>query len=161
MKIAFDVGGVLSKHPAVFFALIETLSQGERAILAQGYSGGVEVHIISDMHPKEKITEMLRMNGYNIHHERVHSADYKTHGELCKQVLCDELGIDLLIDDFPGYVATGKHVRLLVMPDPHTDYYHADWKTDGSEGNFGRRNPPESKGPGRPKNPIKTFGGTT
>lgn len=151
MKIAFDVGGVISKHPAVFKTLLAALHRSKE----------VEVWIISDMHPEQKIIDMLQLNGVEFLMHRVRSAAYQIHGELCKQVLCDELGIDLLIDDFPGYVATGKHVRLLVMPDPHLDYYHVDWKTDGSEGNFGRRNPPESKGPGRPKNPIKTFGGTT
>lgn len=128
MKIAFDVGGVLSKFPSMFRELFYALDQSI-----------VEVHVISDMHPKQKIADMLKMNDFYLPMQRIHSADYAKHGELCKAVLCDELGIDMLIDDFPGYVATGKHIRLLIMPDPHEPYYHDDWKTDGSEGDFGRR----------------------
>ena len=37
------------------------------------------------------------------------------------------------------FVASGDHVRLLVMPHPTEPYYHDDWETDGSEGKFGRR----------------------
>ena len=129
MRIAFDVGGVLSKYPHVFRPLIHALLKAD----------DIEVHIISDMHPKEKIGLMLLANGIDMMHSRVHSADYQTHGEMCKAILCKELGIDLLIDDFPGYVAMGDHVRLLMMPHPTEPYYHDDWKTDGSEGVFGRR----------------------
>jgi hypothetical protein len=129
VKIAFDVGGVLSKYPHIFKPLL----------LALRDAADVEVHVISDMHPKEKIGMMLLENGIDLRHSRVHSADYRTHGEMCKAILCHELGIDILIDDFPGYVASGNHVRLLVMPHPTEPYYHDDWKTDGSEGEFGRR----------------------
>jgi hypothetical protein len=137
MKIAFDVGGVLSKYPQVFRPLLYNLYLAS----TEGYSAEhVEVHIISDMHPKEKILEMLKMNDLGfIYYDQVHSADYATHGEKCKAILCEQLGIDLLIDDYPGYVADGKHVRLLVMPNTSESYYHDDWKTDGSEGDFGRR----------------------
>lgn len=132
MRIAFDVGGVLSKYPDILRPLLDVLHY-------HGKANGVEVWIISDMHPEEKIIDMLELNAVTFYKHRVRSADYKTHGERCKQVLCDQLGIDILIDDFPGYVATGKHVRLLVMPNPDEPYYHDDWKTDGTEGTFGRR----------------------
>lgn len=130
MRIAFDVGGVLSKYPSIFVPLLRALHTCE----------GVEVFIISDMHPVEKIVDMLQLNG--VLYNSVCSADYAEHGENCKAVLCEELSINILVDDFPGYVATvGKpRVRLLVMPDPDKDYYAPEWKTDGSEGNFGRRN---------------------
>ncbi len=146
MKIAFDIGGVLSKYPGTFCPLLKALYGAP----------GVEVWIISDM-PAQKAIDMLRLNGLASLYHRVRSADYATHGEECKAVLCRELGIDILVDDFIGYVATpgAPPVRLLVMPDPTRDYYAPGWKTDGSEGAFGRRNPPESKGPGRPKNPTK------
>ena len=135
VKIAFDVGGVLSKYPQVFRPLLNALH----------LSKGVEVWIISDMHPEQKIIDMLELNFVSFYKHRVRSADYQTHGEMCKGVLCQELAIDLLIDDFPGYVAAGEHVRLLVMPNPAQPYYHDDWKTDGSEGIFGRR-PRPTKG---------------
>lgn len=160
MKIAFDVGGVLSKYPQVFRPLLEVLAE----------SFGVEVYVVSDMHPETKIIDMLTLNDLYRFVDFVRSADYKTHGEMCKAVLCRELGIDLLIDDHMGYLATpGKPlVRLLVMPDPTLPYYATavepgdpHWNTDGSEGDFGRRNPPSSKYPPEGRNPGKTFGGTT
>lgn len=131
MKIAFDIGGVLSKYPDVFRPLINIL------VLTQSV---VEVHVISDMHDKDKMLKMLYSNAIRVPQERVHSADYKTHGEGCKAELCRELGIDILIDDFAGYVSVpdAPPVRLLVMPDVSKPYYHPTWKTDGSEGDFGR-----------------------
>jgi hypothetical protein len=129
LRIGFDVGGVLSKYPQIFKPLLQVLHD----------SKDTEVFIISDMHPKHKITDMLQLNEILYHQERVLSADYTKHGEMCKAKLCEEHKIDILIDDFPGYVAAGKHVRLLVMPEPLEPYYHDSWKTDGSEGDFGRR----------------------
>lgn len=127
MKIAFDVGGVLSKHKSI-----------RDLYVALSNSSTVQIFVISDMHPIEKITSMLELNGLPFK-DNVYSADYSIHGENCKRVLCEELGIDILIDDFMGYVIQGKHVRMLVMPDPNEPYFADDWKTDGSEGNFGRR----------------------
>ncbi len=155
MRIAFDVGGVLSKYPSIFKPLLAALHLGR---------SDVEVFIISDMHPVEKVIDMLERNKVCFYKHRVRSADYKTHGELCKAMLCMELEIDILIDDHPGYVAVPgtPPVRLLVMPDPNLPYYASNksreeeyWHTDGSEGDFGRRNPPESKNPGRASLPSK------
>lgn len=151
LKIAFDVGGVISKYPEEFFVLVEVLMRGSDALaVLSGQKDIIEVHVISDMHPRQKISDMLRRNGWNVPYDRVHSADYKAHGESCKAVLCKELGIDILVDDFIGYVATpgSPLVRLLVMPDPALPYYADSWETDGSEGDFGRRkNPAGSKRP--------------
>jgi hypothetical protein len=91
------------------------------------------------MHPAEKMIKMLEDNGFLLPDDHVRSADYNTHGEACKAVLCKELGIDMLVDDFIGYLADGDHIRLLVMPDTGRAYYDDSWKTDGSEGDFGRR----------------------
>lgn len=133
MKIAFDIGGVLSKYPDVFRPLINNM-------LPQ-----IAVYIISDMHPKSKIEKILHDNGMLIHTDNIYCADFNTHGEMSKTILCQQLEIDILIDDFPGYLAAGKHIRLLVMPDPMEPYFHDSWKTDGSEGDFGRRRPSGSK----------------
>lgn len=129
ITIAFDVGGVLSKYPDVWRPLLEKLYT----------HNDIVVLIISDMHPREKIIQMLMMNNLHFHWANVYSADYATHGEMCKTVLCRQLGVDIMIDDFPGYVAVGDYVRLLVMPDPTKPYYHDAWVTDGFEGDFGRR----------------------
>lgn len=127
MKIALDIGGVISKYPTAFKMLI--------ALPA------VEVHIISDIHPVEKIISMLALNDIFMSPGRVHSADYITHGENCKAVLCAQLGITFMVDDFMAYVAdpVPGTVRLLVMPDTSLPYYAGEWKTDGTEGDFGRR----------------------
>ncbi len=129
LKIAFDVGGVLSTYPDKFRPLLDAL----------GASSGVEVWIISDMHPEQKIIDTLRLNGIRFLDKRVRSADYDKYGNACKAVLCKELEIDILIDDFVGYLADGDHIRLLLMPNSSNPYYHENWKTDGSEADFGRR----------------------
>lgn len=131
VKIGFDIGGVLSKYPDLLRPIL-------RALLA---APGIEVHVLSDMHPQEKCVAVLRENGFDVPSDRVHSCDYGEHGEECKAVKSRELGLDVLVDDFPGYVASlgAPTLRLLAMPDPTLDYYHDDWKTDGSEGGFGRR----------------------
>ena len=72
----------------------------------------------------------------------VYSADYKAHGEACKAVLLRELGIDVLVDDHPGYLVWPwpgpAPLRLRVEPDVHRPYHAPEWETDGSEGDFGR-----------------------
>lgn len=131
IKIAFDIGGVLSKYPEVFRPILRAL---------YFFTESIEIHIVSDMHPKDKILKMLSMNGFSfIPAERVHSADYQTYGENCKALLCATLGFDVLVDDFDGYLHNGSHVRLKVVADPSKPYYADTWKTDGSEGDFGRR----------------------
>lgn len=130
LRIAFDVGGVLSKRPEVFIPLI-------RALVA----GGAEVYVLSDMHPVENLLDMLQLNGIELPADRVISADYSTHVELCKTMAAEERDLDILIDDFVGYVAQGNHIRLLMMPDASRPYYAPTWRTDGTEGDFGRRTP--------------------
>jgi hypothetical protein len=130
MRVAFDVGGVISKYPDLIKELINKL-----------HLGGAEIHVISDMHDAKKIVKTLLDNGVVVPEAQVHSAYYAKYGEACKAILCEELKIDILIDDFIGYVAAGPGapIRLLVMPDATKPYYADSWKTDGSEGDFGRR----------------------
>ncbi len=140
MRLALDIGGVLSKFPNVFRPLV-------RALLDS--SGEVEVYILSDMKPHAKAVAFCHDNGFLVPPERILCADYAAHGEMCKALVCEQHAIDVLVDDHIGYLATGDMplVRLLVMPDPCLPYYADDWQTDGSEGDFGRRNPPGSKKP--------------
>lgn len=139
MRIAFDIGGVLSKYPQFFRPLVAALLDAP----------GVEVFVVSDMKPHAKAVAFCHDNGFMVSPERIVCADYETYGEYCKTDVCQGLGISVLVDDFAGYVAVpgSPPVRLLVMPDPFLPYYADDWKTDGSEGSFGRRNPPGSKRP--------------
>ncbi len=132
IRIAFDIGGVISKYPDVFQSIIDAFEFAD--------NNDIVPYIISDIHPKEKILAMLRLNNIIIPADRVHSADYNKYGEACKAELCKQLEIDVLVDDFIGYVAPdGAPIRLLVMPDASRPYYANEWKTDGSEGDFGRR----------------------
>lgn len=129
VKVGFDIGGVLSKYPDILQPVVA-------ALLASPH---VEVHVLSDMFPHAKCVAFVHENGFHVPPERIHSCDYAAHGELCKAEKMRELGIDMMLDDFPGYLAEGCALRLLVMPDPHRPYFHSSWKTDGSEGDFGRR----------------------
>jgi hypothetical protein len=128
LRIAFDVGGVLSKYPDQFRALV--------AILAPF----CEIHVITDMHKHDEVCETLKLNGFDIDPKNVHCADYTTHGEGCKAELLCELKIDFFVDDFIGYAAEpgGAAIRLLLMPDASKPYWHETWKTV-SESDFGRR----------------------
>lgn len=128
-KIGFDIGGILSKYTEILTLYRVCLASLE-----------CEVHILTDM-PKDNALAMLRLNGIDLDPAYVHGCDYDEYGEECKSEKAKEIGLDILIDDFIGYVATpgAPALRLLAMPDPTRDYYHPDWKTDGTEGNFGRR----------------------
>lgn len=141
MKIAFDIGGVLSKYPDIFRSLVNVLL----------HHGGadVEVYIISDMKPHAKAVAFCHDNGFLVPPEYILCADYEQHGEECKAVLCAQHEIDMLIDDHVGYLAIlgTPPVRLLVMPDPTRDYYSPTWVCAPEDAKFGRRNPPGSKRP--------------
>ena len=130
MKIAFDIGGVISKYPEIFRYFMISIGVNW------------DVYIITDMHDKAEIMRLLKDNRIDVPESRVYSADYAAHGEMCKAVLLKELGIDMFIDDFVGYMPWDSTfgpapIRLLVMPDPHKPYWADSWKADGYD--FGRR----------------------
>lgn len=131
VKVGLDIGGVLSKYPEILRPIVD-------ALLA---SPDVEVHVLTDMPDRVKATSFCHDNGFIVPAAQIHSCDYSTHGEECKAVKARKLGLHVLVDDFPGYVAVinAPALRLMTMPDPTRDYYHETWKTDGSEGDFGRR----------------------
>ncbi len=130
VKVGLDIGGVLSKNPQIWRPLV----------LAWLASPAVEVHVLTDITPHERAVELVQRNGFPVPAERIHSCDYKAHSERCKAVVAAALGLHVLVDDLPGYLAVvgAPPVRLLVMPDPDLDYLAEDWETDGSEGDFGR-----------------------
>lgn len=135
IRIAFDVGGVLSAYPGLFGAVMGILERG-----------GAEVYVMSDMGSRGKILNALHRNAIAIPEARVIAADYKAHASLCKAVACEEHEIDILIDDHLAYVASGAQVRLLLMPDSARPYYATDWKTDPEDGSFGRNVPTPRSG---------------
>lgn len=134
MKIAFDIGGVISKYPKQFKEICLAL-----------FNSGIEIYIITDMHDRDKILDSLNKNGFGfISSSNIYSANYEKHGEMCKSILLKELGIDLMIDDFPGYLTWDSKlgnapIRLQVMPDGFNSYWHESWITDDADGDFGRR----------------------
>lgn len=130
MKIAFDIGGVLSKYPDNF-----------RKIVPQFLHAGFAVFVITDMHDPEKIHEMLVLNGFDmIPKENIRSADYTTHGDGCKSELLRELEIDLFFDDHLAYLSIPDDtVRCLVLPDPYKPYWADSWKIPEGDQDFGRR----------------------
>lgn len=131
VRIGFDIGGVLSKYPDLLLPIVRALS----------VTTDVEVHVLSDMAPHAKCVDAVHRNGFLVPPERIHSCDYETFGDNCKAEKAREIGLDVLIDDYLGYVAVqgAPRIRLLMMPDADADYYHPNWETDGSEGTFGRR----------------------
>jgi len=134
MRIAFDIGGVLSKYPDQFRRLLHRLTERFPTFF------GVDIFVITDMHDVDEVYEMLVMNGFDmIHKDNVYCADYKTHGEGCKAELLRDLEIDLFFDDFLGYMMLPSDtIRCLVIPDPHRPYWHKSWKTK-DKSDFGRR----------------------
>lgn len=131
VKVGFDIGGLLSKYPDLMRPIVKALSA----------SPDVDVHIVSDMHPRQQCVTTVISNGFIVPTCNIHSCDYAAYGEECKAVKAREIGLHVLVDDFMGYVSSpgAPRLRLLVMPDASHDYYHETWKTDGTEGNFGRR----------------------
>lgn len=137
LKVSFDIGGVLSKYPEVFRPLVKALQD----------SGQVEVFVLTDMHDHAQSVRFVQGNGYAIPADHIINTDYNRFGEACKEEAVHELGIQLHIDDFPGYCANTACantacVNLMVWPNPFRPYYDDDFKTDGTEGDFGRRRKP-------------------
>lgn len=134
MRIAFDIGGVISKYPKEFGNMMFALGALN------------DIFVITDMHDREEVLEMLEANsllGVCVREENVYHADYKTYGEMCKAVLLRDLKIDALVDDFPGYLQWDSSfgpapIRLQVMPDAFRPYWHDDWKVK-CDSDFGRR----------------------
>lgn len=130
-RIAFDIGGVLSKYPDKF-----------RPFIVQLLHVGIEVFVITDMHDVDKIYEMLVLNDFGmIPKSNVYSADYKEHGDGCKAELLRDLEIDLFFDDhLPYMMLPGDTIMSLVMPTAFKPYWSPEWKVpEGADQDFGRR----------------------
>lgn len=143
MKVAFDIGGVLSKYPAQFKELISRVSDRGRLN---------DVFVISDMFPREKIIDLLKLNEVPFIEGNVWSADYERFGDGCKAELLNLLKIDLFFDDHIGYVATSvpgyyPTIRCLVWPDASKPYRADDWIVPDGEPEFGRITYHKAKAP--------------
>lgn len=130
LRVSFDIGGVLSKYPDQFRRLVRALAA----------SPAVELYVITDMHDHDQSVRFVHGNGFDcIPEHRILNSDYPEHGEACKARMIEEYGIDIHVDDFPGYCAHTSCISLFVWPNPGEPYYADSWVTDGSEGDFGRR----------------------
>ena len=130
LRVALDIGGVISKYPEIMCQLAQALT-----------TGGAEVLVITDMQDRPSIDAALEANGFGfIPAANIHCADYARHGEGCKAELLRELGVHIMLDDFIGYVAEpGCPIRCLVMPDASRPYYADTWQMPSGEPEFGRR----------------------
>lgn len=131
MKVGIDIGGVLSKYPELMIEMIDSL-----------LASGNQVYIVTDMHPIEEVRRTLEQNWIRCDLiQAICVADYAKHGEACKAIICRDNGIDVLIDDHPGYLVwpwpEPAPLRLRVEPDPRRPYWAPGWKCEGGE--FGRR----------------------
>jgi hypothetical protein len=123
MKVAFDVGGVLTRYPRECRELIACLLQG-----------GHEVFVVTDMPDRDKVVAALVANDFTDPRllGNVVLARHSRHGDACKAVVLLDLGIDVLVDDHLGYLGwpwpTRAPLRLLVVPDPRRAYYGETWR---------------------------------
>ncbi len=115
MKIAFDIGGCISRYPDLFRFLM----------YAVDVAGG-ETHILTDMN-QDDARAAVNENQLIVRPDRIWSADWSKDGDLCKTKVMEKHGFDVLIDDRPDYVATGNFVGLVLSPRPDIPYYHHDW----------------------------------
>ena len=53
VRVAFDIGGVLSKYPVILQAMAQAL-----------HDGGAEVFVITDMQDPDRVLELLEANGF-------------------------------------------------------------------------------------------------
>ena len=76
VRVAFDIGGVLSKYPTILRAMAQAL-----------HDGGAEVFVITDMRTPDRVLELLEANGFGfINPANIMCADFETYGEGCKAV---------------------------------------------------------------------------
>lgn len=134
LRVAFDIGGVISRYPEKMKDFMEAL-----------HRGGAEVMIVTDMNQADALA-CCRENGlmefvghkgipktddvehdWSIRQSWVVSADWSRDGDLCKSNVVEECEIDILIDDRPDYVATGDFIGLVLSPRPGVPYYAAGW----------------------------------
>lgn len=117
MIVAFDIGGVISRYPEKMKEMMQALIQG-----------GIDVRVVTDI-PFEKAWRLLCLNGFDfLSKGQLHSGDWAIHGDMCKSVICERFGIDVLIDDRPDYCAVGDFIGMVLSPRPDKKpYYSENW----------------------------------
>lgn len=154
LKIGFDIGGVISKYPEIFWDIMQRFRFPMHRSCDGDWSDEIKnIFIITDQHPKDEVINLLKNNGfiYNGEHdtnfvtvlpENVYCADYEKYGNMAKAILIKELRLDIFIDDFEGYLQWDSSlgpqpILLKVQPDAFRPYWSDNWNCDGGE--FGRR----------------------
>jgi hypothetical protein len=117
VKIAFDIGGVISRYPDQMKTIIQALM-----------AGGVDVCIVTDM-PPATANILLRLNGFDFV-PSVYCGNWTEHGDMCKSLICEREGIDVLFDDRPDYCALGNFIGFVLAPRPQIPYYAQKWIND-------------------------------
>ena len=62
MKIAFDIGGVISKYPIIIKKFIEMIDCANLWIKHSYLADYTSVYIITDQHPKDEVIKVLESN---------------------------------------------------------------------------------------------------
>lgn len=123
MRIAFDIGGVISRYPKQMKEMIKSFIQS-----------GHDVYIITDMNPTDALSACenndILLTG--IKQENIISANWSEHGDLCKSVVMKNLSIDVMFDDRPDYIYEGVPIGFFLMPRPSMPYYAAEWNSGAS-----------------------------
>lgn len=116
LKIAFDIGGVITKFPEICYTLISSLKSH------------FDIYIVTDI-PRETAVKLCEKNGLFklIPSENLVSADWNQFGDRCKSMVYKDLGIDVAIDDRPDYIYEGVTLGLYTMPRPDLPYYDKSW----------------------------------
>lgn len=116
-RVGFDIGGVISKYPDIMKALMRALA----------VSPEHEVFVITDM-PRAVAEKALAANDIPCDDEHLLCCDFGAHQDMCKAIMAETHGIDMMIDDRPDYVATGFPLGLIVSPRPALPYEASSWK---------------------------------
>lgn len=117
MKIAFDIGGWISRYPDLTREMMACLERG-----------GAEVIVMTDM-PCDTSHTVLAMNDFiaTVHFSSVVNVDWNLHKERSKAEACREHGVDLLIDDYAPYCVGDGFAALMVWPKHEHPYDAAEW----------------------------------
>ncbi len=104
IRISFDVGGVITKYPSEFVAIIDALQKSKI----------IEVFILTDM-DYQATKKILIKCGLKFKLQNILNADWEKYGERCKKVLIEKHNIHVHFDDLPSYCQSSA-ISLFVWP---------------------------------------------
>lgn len=135
LRIAFDIGGVISRYPGEMKTLMQRL-----------INGGAYVFLLTDMNRADAHAACRENKLYNfighrgligsgingagtedLREQYILCANWSDYGDQCKTRLMEMNKINFLIDDRPDYCAEGDYIGLVLSPRQHIPYYHNSW----------------------------------